>query len=252
MFTGPERRIVLLALLFILPVTAGLSAYVALEISETSQLSASNSGYAEPKYIGDFVEDLQQTLVTIECKGSAGSGFSFVLDKADLEYGYRFARNAQDDSFTRIITNAHVVQNCQEDQQVNFVSAGGVKDVAKVEIIDSQNDLALLSSKTYIEGISGLYWKPRQGYWVMGLGSPHNFAGSVTFGNIINFDKNSIFHTASLSPGSSGGPLVDNEGYLYGVNTGAKPVGQNFNISVSLNAFCDAIVVCPDNSYYEE
>jgi hypothetical protein len=252
MFTGLERRIVLVALLFLLPITAGLSAYIALEISETSELSARNSGYAQPKYIGGLVENLQQTLVTIECRGSSGSGFAFILDKPDLEYGFRFAGNSKDSSFTRIITNAHVIQDCQEDKKVNFVAADGKKYLAKVEIVDPQNDLALLSSEKYIEGISGVYWKPRQGYWVMGLGSPHNFAGSVTFGNIINFDRDSIFHTASLSPGSSGGPLVDNEGFLYGVNTGAKPVGQNFNISVSLNAFCDAIVVCPDDSYWEE
>ena len=118
--------------------------------------------------------------------------------------------------------------------------------------MDSRNDLALLSSKKVIEGISGLYWSPLPGYWVMGLGSPHNFAGSVTFGNIINFDENSVYHTASLSPGSSGGPLVDNEGYLFGVNTGAKPIGQNFNISVSLNAFCEALVVCPEGRYWKE
>ena len=252
MFSSSERRIVLLVLLFLVPITAGLFAYTALEISENSKLSPRNSGYAQPRYVGGLVENLQQTLVTIECHGSMGSGFSFVLDKPDLENGYRFAGKTSNNDYTRIISNAHVIRDCVTDGIVKFESADGKKQSADIEIVDSRNDLALLSTDKYIEGISGVYWKPRPGYWVMGLGSPHNFAGSVTFGNIINFDKNSIFHTASLSPGSSGGPLVDNEGYLFGVNTGAKPVGQNFNISVSLNAFCDAIVVCPDHSYWKE
>jgi hypothetical protein len=252
MFMPWDRRIILISLLFLLPVTGGLTAYVALQVSDTSAFSPSNNGYAQPKYLGGLVEELQKTLVTIKCAESSGSGFAFTLDDIDLEKGFRFAGSTSKDNFTRIITNAHVVQDCVADKKVGFESAGGKTYEAKLEIVDTQNDLALLSSGKFIEGIAGLYWKPRPGYWVMGLGSPHNFAGSVTFGNIINFDSNSIFHTASLSPGSSGGPLVDNEGYLYGVNTGAKPVGQNFNISVSLNAFCDALVVCPNKTYWEE
>lgn len=252
MFTAWDRRIILVSLLFLLPIAGGLTAYVVLQVSETSEFSPSNNGYAPPRSIGGLVENLQPTLVTIKCGDSSGSGFSFILDDADLENGYRFAGHAIEEDFTRIITNAHVVQECLEEKIVNFLAADGKSHEATVEVVDSQNDLALLSSSEFIEGISGLYWEPRPGYWVMGLGSPHNFAGSVTFGNIINFDSNSIFHTASLSPGSSGGPLVDNEGFLYGVNTGAKPVGQNFNISVSLNAFCDALVVCPDKTYWEE
>lgn len=252
MFMPWDRRIILTSLLFLLPISGGLATYVALEVSDTSKFSPSNDGYVPPTSIGGLVENLKPTLVTIKCAESSGSGFSFILDDADLENGYRFAGSKVENDLTRIITNAHVVQECVADKKVNFESADGKTYQAKLEIVDVQNDLALLSSNKFIEGISGLYWKPRPGYWVMGLGSPHNFAGSVTFGNIINFDSNSIFHTASLSPGSSGGPLVDNEGYLYGVNTGAKPVGQNFNISVSLNAFCDALVICPDKSYWQE
>jgi hypothetical protein len=247
-----DRRIILTSLLFLLPITAGLSAYVLVDLSETSKLSPENSGYAQPKYLGDLVEDLQNTLVTIKCGESSGSGFSFILDETDLEEGFKFAGSTAKNDFTRLITNAHVVQGCLKDKQANFVAANGKTYKARIETVDSSNDLALLSSKKVIEGISGLYWSPLPGYWVMGLGSPHNFAGSVTFGNIINFDENSVYHTASLSPGSSGGPLVDNEGFLFGVNTGAKPVGQNFNISVSLNAFCEVLVVCPEGSYWKE
>lgn len=247
-----DRRIILISLLFLLPITAGLSAYVSLDVSRNAESDPRNNGYTQPRYVGGLVEDLQTTLVTIECGDSSGSGFSFILDDSDIENGFKFAGKTADRDMTRIITNAHVVQDCQQDGQVQFVAANGKNYKAKIEIVDSRNDLALLSSKKFIEGISGLYWMPYPGYWVMGLGSPHKFAGSVTFGNIINFDKNSIFHTASLSPGSSGGPLVDNEGYLFGVNTGAKPVGQNFNISVSLNAFCEALVVCPDGNYWKE
>lgn len=242
----------LLSILFLLPITAGLTSYVILQVQAASDFGPQNNGYAQPENHGLLVENLQKALVTVDCRGINGSGFAFELDTVDIENGYEFSAQNFKNSESRIITNAHVVQDCMDNGIVSFISAEGKMHRGEIEIFDQKNDLALLKSPILIKGISGVYWTPRPGYWVMGLGSPHKFAGSVTFGNIINFDKNSIFHTASLSPGSSGGPLVDNEGYLFGVNTGAKPIGQNFNISVSLNAFCDAIVKCPEGTYWKE
>jgi S1-C subfamily serine protease len=118
--------------------------------------------------------------------------------------------------------------------------------------IDVENDLALLGSRLDIPPLFGSYATPRTGYWVMALGSPHSFEGSVTFGNIINRDSKLIFTTASLSPGNSGGPLIDNEGFVYGVNSGSKPVGQNFNISIGINTFCEKLIVCPSTRYWQE
>jgi len=46
--------------------------------------------------------------------------------------------------------------------------------------------------------------------------------------------------------------LLDNEGYIYGVNTGSKPIGQNFNISVGVNAFCDRLINCEKRKYWED
>jgi S1-C subfamily serine protease len=83
----------------------------------------------------------------------------------------------------------------------------------------------------------------------MALGSPHNYAGSVTFGNVINADQRSVYSTASLSPGNSGGPLIDNEGWVFGINSGSKPIGQNFNISISVNMLCEQVLDCPEKRF---
>ena len=252
MLTGLDRRIVLISLLFMLPVVGGLTTYVVQQAQESSLLAPKNNGYSAAKYPGGLVENLQRSLVTISCKSSQGSGFSFTLDKIDLNNGYRFAKVNTSGFKSRLITNAHVIQDCLDKNEVLFESADGKTYVATIEILDTKNDLALLGSPIFIDGISGVYWKPRPGYWVMGLGSPHNFAGSVTFGHIINLDVRSVFHTASLSPGNSGGPLVDNEGYLFGVNSGSKPVGQNFNFSISLNSFCEMLVKCKNGSFWDK
>ena len=252
MLTSLDRRIVLISLLFLLPIVGGLTTFTSLQVQETSFQSPSNNGYSAPTYPGGLVEFVQQSLVTVSCKGSQGSGFSFMLDETDIDNGYRFAKDDSNGFKSRLITNAHVIQDCIAEEEVLIESADGKSHVATIEIVDTENDLALLGSPVFIDGISGLYWKPKPGYWVMGMGSPHKFAGSVTFGNIINFDDQSIFHTASLSPGNSGGPLVDNEGYLFGVNSGSKPVGQNFNFSISLNSFCEKIVKCKKGFFWEK
>ncbi len=45
---------------------------------------------------------------------------------------------------------------------------------------------------------------------------------------------------------------MDNEGYVYGVNSGSKPVGQNFNISIGVNVFCEKLIICPASQYWQD
>jgi S1-C subfamily serine protease len=247
-----ERKVILTALLILIPITSGLAVNFLFQMRETSSLSASSDGYVPPKWVGALVEELQKSLVEIQCGETTGSGFSFGFDIADISHGFKFKKSSTDEAKSRIITNQHVIEECQGTGIVNIVLHDGTRSTAKIAEVDVLNDLALLEGDSEIEFISGAYWMPRSGYWTMALGSPYSFAGSVTFGNIINHDLDSIFHTASLSPGNSGGPLVDNEGYLYGVNTGSKPVGQNFNISIGVNSFCTKIITCPKDRFWAD
>jgi len=51
----------------------------------------------------------------------------------------------------------------------------------------------------------------------MALGSADGYEGSVSFGNVINSNSSEILVTNNISGGSSGGPLVDNEGNVVAV-----------------------------------
>jgi V8-like Glu-specific endopeptidase len=49
--------------------------------------------------------------------------------------------------------------------------------------------------------------------------------------------------TNNISPGSSGGPLIDNEGFVVGVTTWGLDIEQ-YNGAMSLDAFCAKILEC--------
>jgi S1-C subfamily serine protease len=77
----------------------------------------------------------------------------------------------------------------------------------------------------------------------MALGTADGYEGSVSFGNVINFSGNDIFITNNISSGSSGGPLIDNEGYVIGVTSWGHKV-QQYNGAMSLDGFCAKTLEC--------
>jgi S1-C subfamily serine protease len=77
----------------------------------------------------------------------------------------------------------------------------------------------------------------------MALGSADGYEGSVSFGNVINTNTSEVLMTNNISPGSSGGPLVDNEGYVIGVTSWGLDFEQ-YNGAMSMDAFCVKILKC--------
>ena len=245
-----EIRILLTAILFLIPITGGLATYILLQVQEESLLSPSTNAYSPPRNIGEIVVSVNESLVTIKCNDALGSGFSFGLDDFDRSNGFEFRSVAAQSAPSTIITNYHVLENCLITNKVEVIGPGGKKYPGEILEFDEVNDLGLVKIESELWKLYGAGYKPAPGFWAMALGSPHGLGGSVTFGNVINFELSSVFHTASLSPGNSGGPLVDNEGLVFGVNTGSKPIGENFNISIGVNAFCDRLINCEKRKYW--
>jgi S1-C subfamily serine protease len=108
---------------------------------------------------------------------------------------------------------------------------------------DAESDLAVLASKSKYPVLKLSESDPYPGYWVMAFGSADGYAGSVALGNVLNVTGNDILITNNISHGNSGGPLLDNEGNVVGVNTWGSKTEQ-YNIAVSLDAFCAKILDC--------
>ena len=144
-----------------------------------------------------------------------------------------------------IITNNHVIDNADEIE-INF-SDGRVLEATLVGR-DRDTDLAVLkvNSRTplpYVDLADSD--RAEVGDWVIAIGNPFGFGGSVSAGIISarNRDLNSgrsddfIQTDAAINRGNSGGPLFNLGGEVVGVNTAIiSPTGGSVGIGFSVPA----------------
>lgn len=120
-----------------------------------------------------------------------------------------------------ILTSAHVVDigktvvvtmsNGQNYDAKVLKHLGDNKDIALLKI-DAKKDL-----KTVKLGNSS---KVKVGQKVLAIGNPFGFSGTLTQGIVsrIDYAKNRIQTDAAINPGSSGGPLLNTNGDVIGIN----------------------------------
>ena len=203
-------------------------------------------GYVQPRSIANLVDLVQESTITIYCEANAE-------EKSGLGTGWAIDINtAGEKEFpTALITNHHVIENCIGGKgKVVVEEFGGKKHAAIITNWDEENDLAVVATKLKIKALKLSYNIPYPGYWVMAVGTADGYAGSVAFGNVLNITGNEILITAALSHGNSGGPLVDNEGYVIGINSWGSTVEQ-YNGAMSLDALCYVIKMCTDGTFWD-
>lgn len=124
-----------------------------------------------------------------------------------------------------LLTNAHVVDGADE-VYVKLTDKREFK--GKVVGIDKRSDVAVVK----IEGAK-LPWLPigdsdkiKAGQWVVAIGSPFNFENSVSAGIIstksrdtVEFSIPLIQTDVAVNPGNSGGPLLNMNGEVIGINS---------------------------------
>jgi len=147
-----------------------------------------------------------------------------------------------------ILTNEHVV-----DKQVKVTVTLESKIEYPAEVIgtDKLTDLALLRIDVP-EGVKlqsarlGDSDSVKVGQWVLAVGNPYGFDRTVSFGivsgkgRVLNLPDNStllndfIQTDAAIDPGSSGGPLVNLQGEVIGINSIGVGRMQGFTIPVNI------------------
>jgi serine protease Do len=156
-----------------------------------------------------------------------GVGSGFIVDKRGF-----------------ILTNAHVVQNAA---RITVKVDSGEEFVAKVIGTDDETDIAVLK----IDARRDLPFlkfgdsdKVEVGDWVLAIGSPFGLAKSVTAGIISQKQRETPYASAfqrfiqtdaAVNRGNSGGPLVNKDGEVIGVNSQiATSTGDYNGVSFAL------------------
>jgi serine protease Do len=144
------------------------------------------------------------------------------------------------DSKGIVVTNNHVIQGAEDI----IVSVNGAKEyTAKVIGTDPYMDLAVLQIETdekFKPVRFGDSDKARVGDWVVAIGNPFGFGGTVTSGIISSRNRDIgltryddfIQTDASINRGNSGGPLFNLDGEVIGVNTAIIAPGSSGSIGL--------------------
>lgn len=179
-----------------------------------------------------IIEDAVKSVVTIRTDSGQGTGFIINSD------GY-------------IVTNAHVLATStgslagniqaityeQKTLSAQYIGYNGNLDVAIVKISGTHNAIKLANSDDV-----------QIGQKVIAIGNPLGLQFSVSQGIVsavhrpgANGIEAYIQTDAALNPGNSGGPLINTEGKVIGINNFKMSGGESLGFALESNALEDTI-----------
>jgi S1-C subfamily serine protease len=184
----------------------------------------------------DAVQKVKNAVVKIDVFKKSKDG---KLKPAGSGSGFIFSS----DGF--IFTNSHVVNNADKIM-VSLLNDNEIE--ATIIGQDPDSDLAIL--KIYSSGYSvarlGDAFELQIGQFVIAIGNPYGYQHTVTTGVVSALGRslrtqsgrlvdNVIQSDAALNPGNSGGPMINTDGDVIGVNTAIIQGAQGLSFSVDID-----------------
>lgn len=190
-------------------------------INNSNNQNGSNSGSLSVADIYDKCSPSAVEISVTDTYGLDSLGSGFFIDK------------------DTVVTNYHVIEGAKKIQVTTYDKV--VHDVDTIIGYDEKLDIAILEVKADCQPLTISQRKSRTGEEVYALGSPLGLTGTITKGMITTAsrtieDVDYIQTDAALSPGNSGGPLLNTYGEVIGINTMYYPDGQNLNFSINIDA----------------
>ena len=198
-------------------------------LDPTEQLVIRLYERVSPAVVNITTHTLQPSFFGVVPEEGAGSGFVWDMDG-------------------HIVTNYHVVADAQD------IEVGFGQDVtlpAQVVGVDPLNDLAVIKVERLPAGVvpvmAGDSATLKVGQWAIAIGNPFGqFQRTLTVGVVSALDRtlssedgtvlrHLIQTDAAINRGNSGGPLLNSQGYLIGVNTAIfSPSGTSAGVGFAI------------------
>jgi hypothetical protein len=170
-------------------------------------------------------------------------------DQATTGMGSGFVVSIHGLSGTFVVTNYHVIR---DGHFLDVISADNQKLIVdqRVAASDAKSDLAVLKVMAVGKEPEALTLAggapPEIGTKVFAIGNPSGLTNTLSEGLISGFRDDSLSvpalqTTAPISPGSSGGPLLNSRGEVVGVTTAFLKGGQGLNFAIPAREVTDLL-----------
>ncbi|TMD91040.1 MAG: serine protease [Chloroflexi bacterium] len=154
-------------------------------------------------------------------------------------------------SGSELVTNFHVIDEAWNSGVGTVDVRQGDRSInGTIERVDPNDDLAIIHVAEVLPVLHTAPARPTLAQAVMVVGSPLGLGGSVSVGVISGFrsveGSDYIQFSAPISPGNSGGPVVDARGRVVAVAS-AKFEGpgiEALSLGIPVQTACTAAVVC--------
>lgn len=182
------------------------------------------------------VETLSSLEIAEHCTPAVFKITMFGLNGAEIGSGSGFF--ISNDGYA--LTNYHVVKNFPVMTATTW--DGGIYEINTICDIDKELDIALIKvdGSNFKALTLGNSDKVKQGQDIFTIGSPRGYDNTISEGIVssVNRDIEGVPYiqiSAPISPGNSGGPLVNVQGEVVGINTLSVTHAQNVNFSLPIN-----------------